>query len=238
MTQTDLSSSDLRTDLIENLRACRGAEREIFAALDAAGRVTPGQDGGWSAKDELAHLSVWRQRQVDVMTARRNGRDLPPLPSADTDETNAVFHAARADWSWDRVDADADTTTEALSAEVAAASDETLVDPKILGSMMGNGPEHDLAHLPRIAASAGLGPKVLELADRIRTMVDRGGWPSRSVAFARYNLACFHALGGRLDEARSLLRLALSESEGLRTIAPQDDDLIALRDEIPSLIVG
>ena len=63
-----------------------------------------------------------------------------------------------------------------------------------------------------------------------------GGWPSRPVAYARYNLACFHALGGRLDQARPLLRQALAEQEELRTFAPGHDDLVALRAEIPALI--
>jgi hypothetical protein len=68
--------------------------------------------------------------------------------------------------------------------------------------------------------------------------VARGGWPPRSAAFAHYNLACYHALGGRLVEARALLRLALPDQEELQGFAPADDDLIALRDEIPDLIAG
>ena len=59
-----------------------------------------------------------------------------------------------------------------------------------------------------------------------------------AAAYARYNLACFHALGGRLDTARELLRQALPADEELRGFAPTDDDLVALRDEIPSLAEG
>jgi hypothetical protein len=50
------------------------------------------------------------------------------------------------------------------------------------------------------------------------------------------NLACFRALGGRLGTARALLRLALPADDQFRTLAPTDDDLLALRNEIPSLI--
>ena len=73
-------------------------------------------------------------------------------------------------------------------------------------------------------------------ADIAEAMIDRGGWPSRNAAFGRYNPACFLALDGRLDIARSLLRQALPVEDELRSLAPEDDDLIALRDEIPSLI--
>ena len=74
-----------------------------------------------------------------------------------------------------------------------------------------------------------------ELADAIASIVARDGWPTRAAAYARYNLACFQALGGSLDAARALLRQALPEEEELRGFAPTDDDLIALRDEIPAL---
>ncbi len=238
MTEPDARPTDLRADLIDGLRASRSTEREIFAALDPAERETPAAGGGWSAKDVQAHLSAWRQRQVERLVALREGREEPALASTETDEINAIFHAERADWAWDRVVADAEATTEALIEAIEAASQATLHADRVVGSIMGNGPEHSLAHLPPVAARVGLGSTVLDLAATTEATVDRGGWPPRSAAFARYNLACFHALGGRLDHARSLLRQALPEQEELRALAPGDDDLIAIRDEIPSLIGG
>lgn len=228
--------ADLRAGLIDGLRAGWVAEREIFDALDPVDRATPAADGGWSAKDVQAHLAVWRQRQVERLVALREGREAPALASDETDEVNAIYHAERADWSWDVVVADAKATMSALIAEVGAASDATLAVERVSGGIMGNGPEHVLAHLSPIAARVGLDRRVLRLARSIETIVGRGRWPSRPVAFARYNLACFHALAGRLDEARALLRLALPEQEELRSLAPVDDDLVALRGEIPSLI--
>ena len=75
----------------------------------------------------------------------------------------------------------------------------------------------------------------MALADRTQAMLDRGDWPDRAASVARYNLACFHALSGDLDAARALLRQVLPGNEELRDLAPKDDDLIALRDEIPAL---
>ena len=54
------SGTDLRSSLVDGLRACRDAERAIYGELDAADRDRPGDDGGWSAKDILAHLAAWR----------------------------------------------------------------------------------------------------------------------------------------------------------------------------------
>jgi len=237
MTEQDPIAA-LRAGLIEGLRALRPVEREVLAALGPTDRDAPAPDGGWSPRDIQAHLSSWRQRQVDRLVAMREGREEPALAATETDEINAIFHAERAGWPWERVLTDADATAEALIAEVTSATAETLGIDRVVGSIMGNGPEHTLAHLAPIASRAGLGSRVLDLAGAVGAIVDRGGWPPRSAAFARYNLACFHALAGRLDEARVLLRLALPGQDELQGFAPEDDDLIALRDEIPTLIDG
>jgi hypothetical protein len=228
----------LRSGLIDNLRACRAAEREIFAALDPAVRDAPGPDGGWSPKDNLAHLSAWRRRQATKMAALAAGEPEPALPAEGLDATNAIFHAERADWSWDEVDQDADATAVAFIAQIEATGDDALVDQKVLGPIMGDGPEHDLAHLAALAATVGKSDLIRDLADRTQAMLDTGVWPERAAAYARYNLACYSALAGDLDRARGLLRLALPGQDELLELAPKDDDLIALRDEIPALSVG
>ncbi len=238
MSDNNLHEPGVRAGLIEALRHTRAVERDVLAALDPARRDSPPADGGWSAKDTLAHLSAWRRHQAGRLAARREGRDEPPLPALEMDDVNAIFHAEHADWAWDRVAADAESTADALVAEVAAVSDETLADTRMVGLIMGDGPEHDLGHLGQLAATDALRARVVELADTTRAIIDRGGWPPRAAAYARYNLACFHALGGRLDAARSLLRQALHEQEELLAQAPTDDDLIALRDEIGTLALG
>jgi hypothetical protein len=231
-------TTELRSGLIGNLRGCRDAERAIFAALDPAVRDAPGADGGWSPKDNLTHLSAWRLRQATKMAAIHDGLPEPALPGDDIDATNAIYHAERAGWSWDRVDEDADASLEALVAQITVADDEALVDQKVLGPIMGDGPEHDLAHLAAIAKTVGMSDRVHALADRTQAMLDEGVWPDRAAAFARYNLACFAALDGDLERARGLLRLALPGQADLIELAPKDDDLVALREEIPTLAVG
>ncbi len=238
MTESTAPTSALRAGLVDGLRAARDAERDVLAALDPADRDAPASDGGWSAKDVQTHLAAWRHQQVERMRAIREGRDEPPN-APETDEVNATIHAERADWPWPQVFRDAESSAGDLIEEVEAASDETIALDRISGSIMGNGPEHSLTHLGPLAARAGQASRVLELADTITGLLDRdGGWPSRPAAYARYNLACFHALAGNLDVARSLLRQALPEREELRAFAPEDDDLIALRDEMPGLAEG
>jgi hypothetical protein len=236
MNETDANIDGLRVGLIAAIRAARAAERDVLGALEPDVRHAAAPDGGWSPKDAQAHLNAWKGRTVDRLRALRIGANEPI--EVETDEANAKFHAERADWSWGEVVTDADATIEDLVAEIEAAADETLALPRISGTIMGNGSEHTLTHLTPIAAAAGLESRTLELADDITAIVDRGGWPPRAAAFARYNLACFHTLSGNLDVARSLLRQALPADEELRGYAPNDDDLIALRNEIPVLAEG
>ncbi len=238
MTEHDISAPDLRAGLIDALRAARAVEREILAALAPIDRDAPAADGGWSPKDIQAHLSAWRRHQATRFAKLRAGEAETEVPATETDATNAVLHAERADWTWEQVLADADEASDALIAEIEAADDATITDDRIVGTTLGNGPEHDFVHLPALATRVGLEDRVAGLATAVEASVDRGGWPPRSAAFARYNLACYHALAGRLDEARGQLRLALPAQEELRGFAPADDDLIALRDEIPALSKG
>ena len=233
MNETDANIDGLRAGLIAAIQAARAVERDVLAGLDPSVRDRPAADGGWSPKDVQAHLNAWKGRTVDRLRALRIGANEPI--EVETDEANAKFHAERVAWSWPEVVADADASTDELIAEIEAAPDETLALPRISGTIMGNGSEHTLTHLTPMAAAAGLDSRTLALADDITAIIDRGGWPARAAAYARYNLACFHALSGNLDVARSLLRQALPEQEELREYAPKDDDLIALRDELPTL---
>jgi tetratricopeptide (TPR) repeat protein len=52
-------------------------------------------------------------------------------------------------------------------------------------------------------------------------------WPDHGPL--NYQLACFHALAGHLDEARAHLEVALANDERARGWAAEDEDLAALR---------
>ena len=143
---------ELRAELVSMLREARAAEREIFDALPPVERDAPAADGGWSAKDIQAHLSAWRRHQADRLAALREGHARPAMPAAETDAANAAIHAERVGWTWEQVVADADAATDLLIAEIREAEEATLTQDRTVGTILGNGPEHDLAHLPAVAA--------------------------------------------------------------------------------------
>jgi tetratricopeptide (TPR) repeat protein len=65
--------------------------------------------------------------------------------------------------------------------------------------------------------------------DRAAAIASEGlrDWPDHPLI--HYQLACYHALAGRLDEARRSLDIAFAGDERTRAWAAQDEDLAALR---------
>ena len=65
-------------------------------------------------------------------------------------------------------------------------------------------------------------------ADELARIPARGGLPDALAGTLIYNLACFHALGGRLAAARRLLPRAVGLRPDLGELATRDSDLSAL----------
>ena len=80
---TDLTDTDIRADLIDNLRACRAAERAIVTALDPTIRDAPGPDDGWSPKDAMFHVAAWCAEAARQLERMRLGTYVDPLIESD-----------------------------------------------------------------------------------------------------------------------------------------------------------
>ena len=62
-----------------------------------------------------------------------------------------------------------------------------------------------LEHLPALALAHGKEERVLALAREVEGIIRGSAFPDGDKGVFLYNQACFHALGGRLEEARALL---------------------------------
>lgn len=224
-------------DLVEMLTLMREAERDVFGALDPAVRDRPIRDGDWSPKDHQAHLSAWKGRQADRLAAARSDAPLEPWEDED-DVVNARLQARTASWTWEAVRDEADAAHERLVGEVRAADpDQVRSGDHLLDGTYGNGIFHAQQHLVWLqAADIGLDDaRVTAFNDDAERVVRRAALSDRDRGTALYNMACFHALAGRLHRARPLLREAFGLRDDLVEFAPGDPDLAALRDEIEAL---
>jgi hypothetical protein len=236
MTQAE-KPDELVAALIAQLQAMRAAERQLFGALDPAIRDRPMRPGDWSPKDHQAHLTAWKARQADRIRTR-NLAQPPAGADRETDEINAELQALRADWSWERIAAEADDVSRRLEDEIRSAGGQVLLDSKrFVGGIFGNGPFHAATHFGwLVEAGVGMDAAAVEaFMDTEERLLAATSLPDSDRGAGIYNLACAHAVAGRLDRARPLLRDAFRLRPDLAEFAEEDQDLVELRGELSTL---
>jgi len=227
----------LITALLEQLQVMRAAERDIFGSLEPEIRDRPIRPNDWSPKDHQAHLTAWKGIQAERIRASTRGED-PPFVGTETDEINAGLQATRADWSWPDVVAEADEVTEQLQEEIRAAGSARLIESGgLIGGIFGNGAAHGTTHFGWLVdADIGVDlARVTAFVEEQERLLRAEALPDFDRGVGLYNLACAHALAGRLDRARTLLRIAFPLRPDLAEFAKEDPDLVELREELPAL---
>ena len=216
------------------------------AELEAVCVDAPTDPGGrWHAKDHLAHISWWRWQSAAALDAARTGSPLSPLAEDDTTQ-NAIIYEKTKDQAAAEVKRDAAESWAALRTALETASEEDLARPhprhpeaeawEAIPGMCGHIAIHlmfwfmDSGNVARAEAAARWGYDV-------ECSVFPEG-PKR--AEAKYNLACFFARAGRIDEALPLLRDSLRDNSEVAGWARNDPDLDGVRDDprIRELLAG
>lgn len=237
-----MALAPIHADMIELLLAARNAERDLYAMLAPQRRDAARTIGDWSAKDVLGHLAAWRAVEARRLDAEARGEPAPaddPPPDEPVDEANARLHADRAEHGWDQVVDEADSSATALKEAIEHAPHDALCECE--GTVVGigsSGTNHSMGHLMDVVdligeddARARYGAFVAE----IEGILARRHLRPRDTGVMLYNIACYHAISGNLDEARRLLRLAFAQRPVLLEYAGEDPDLEPLRGEIASL---
>jgi hypothetical protein len=237
MTTPTPADDPLVAALVEQRRATRDAERDIFGALEPAARDRPMRPNDWSPKDHQAHLTAWKAIQAERIRAVARG-DALATEQREEDEINAELQATRADWSWEAIASEAEEVSRQLEAEIEAAGPAVLVESeRLIGGVFGNGLFHAITHFGWLVdAQVGVDEeRVAAFLNEAERLLDRVALPDSDRGVGVYNLACAHAVAGRLDRARPLLRVAFGLRPDLAEFAREDPDLVALRDDVPSL---
>ncbi len=145
-------------------------EREWSALMDVVEQLSPEQmltpdEGGWSPKDNLAHLAVWMNILLGYHMDQRPGHEVAGILSEmaanlDIDEGNAIFFKRYRHHPIDRVLEELKGTYEKVHTRLESMSYEDLMKPRraddpekrpILYSILGDTSEHFEEHRKTIA---------------------------------------------------------------------------------------
>lgn len=228
-----MTDESLRERLVQSLEAAQAREALLLERCDDS---PPAAEGVWTVKDNVAHLSVWREYAAGMLDAARMGTDFDgPANDGDVDAQNAeVYEAHRAD-SAATVRAAAVASYAALIAAIRACSEDDLrrERPNDAGPVWrvvpGNGHAHVAQHLSYWAADRG-DEAASEEAAQWGYALDVELFPDNRPV-ADYNLACFYARNAKADQALPLLQAALRARPDLRSFAVEDADIEPIRDD-------
>jgi hypothetical protein len=234
-----MAGQNLIDAVTTTIETARSAERDLFGGLDEAMRLRPIREGDWDPKDFQAHLTAWKARQADRFAAVREGRELPPpMDDHEEDALNAELRATRVDWAWPWIVDEADAVAERLVDEIRQADPEVLrASDRLMSGTFGNGVLHTLTHI-RWLLEAGVPldrARVSAFENEALRVVSAAALPDKARAVGLYDLACYHALSGSPDVARSLLRDAFRLDPDLVEYSRTDEELLSLRDDLDDL---
>lgn len=155
--------------LIERMRAGRAAWEAELAEVPAARLAEPGVEGHWSAKDVIAHVTVYDAWTADQLEGVLRGETAmvvrPDEPEGadtfDTDQRNAAYYEAYKDRPLDAILTEAERAFPRLLAAVEELPEDVLLERRRLewlgGTALweliaGNSYDHYAEHLAAIRA--------------------------------------------------------------------------------------
>jgi hypothetical protein len=230
-----VTEATLRDRLVQTLQAAQEREDALLMLCDDS---PADESGRCTAKDKVAHLNTWREHAVRTLAAVRLGQPVDgPLDDTQTNSRNAEIYEVHRHDSADEVRAASASSYAALIDAVSGCTDEELLRerPGDGGAawrvVPGNGHAHVAQHLSSWLVEHGDAAGAETTALWAYTLeTDLFPEPGdRTVA--EYNLACFYARNGRVDEALPLLGGALRSQPDLREWAMNDPDLAPIRDD-------
>jgi hypothetical protein len=120
-----------KAELLTNIQSGYEQLEGLLAHLNEEQMITPGVNGSWSIKDNLAHLTVWQNYQAARQEGILDGIEPPdPAPGLETeDEENEFFYQRHKDLPLADVLADFRLSYQRVLAATQALSWEDLNKP-------------------------------------------------------------------------------------------------------------
>jgi tetratricopeptide (TPR) repeat protein len=223
----------MKHKLLDLIKA--GREKEESDLVPYVNDAPPDEAGSWSAKDQLAHLTAWRQVAVAEMEAVRTGAPGPDV-SDDDDVENAKIYSETHQRAAALIRKAGKRSWDQFEAAVEACSDTDLAKPRLrrpdqpLWQAIPNHTYNHLAeHLAYWHGDRGDSAAAEKAAQWAYALATSTFPDNRERGVASYNLGCFYAKRGRAAEALPYLREGIERFPDLRNWAKEDTDLDPIR---------
>ena len=124
-----------KAELMSAIKREWNALMDVVAKLEAANKMTTMDEGGWSPKDNLAHLSEWMNSMMGYHMDKRPPHEVMQLPEEvtkgwDMEKINPVLFERNKNRSLEEVKDELKQTYEKVVAKLDAMSFEDLMKPR------------------------------------------------------------------------------------------------------------
>jgi hypothetical protein len=157
-----------REDVLEEIRASRAEVEAIIDNLSEKQMTQSTDDGGWSIKDHLAHITAWQQHGLAVINGHQPyeaiGVDQETYESLDMHGINEIIYKRNRDRSLSDVMSDFNRTHTKVLAAIERMNDDELQQeittrythaPRTIADLaLGHFAGHDNDHVEDIRALA------------------------------------------------------------------------------------
>lgn len=224
--------------LLDLLQQAQRGENAFWQALDPAERAASGTPELWAAKDHVAHMTFWRQRLVQKLTAILQQQELPP-DAQSYEQLNPIIFEEQCARPWSDTHAESEQVYAELLKLTGQLSEEDLTasgrftwinegEPLYI-AFMGNCYEHAQEHLAQYCLDRHDLPQATQVRETWVERIVQSDAPGDLKGTVLYNLACFYALHEQLEKASRLLQESLTLAPRLKEWSLSDPDLVALR---------
>jgi hypothetical protein len=124
-----------KAELISAIQREWKALMDVVAKLEAANKMTAPDEGGWSPKDNLAHLSEWMNSMMGYHMDKHPPHEVMRIPEEaaegwDMEVINPILFERNKDRSLDDVKNELQQTYEKVLAKLDSMSFEDLLAPR------------------------------------------------------------------------------------------------------------
>lgn len=232
-----MTTQNFKAIVLDLLRQGRLDEEAFWQGMSETERDAKGTWEHWSAKDQIAHRTFWRQELIRKLTALLEHQD---IPSSDEDEEhlNATTYGKQQKRTASEIQANSEQTYAELIALAEQLSEDDLTStrfPEISGkhplyiTFLGALYEHEQEHLAQYYFDHNDLPKAIEVRERCTSRILQAEVPQWVKGWFLYNLASFYTQQNQLEKAHTFLQEALTSAPELEERSKSDPDLAALR---------